>query len=141
MSGVSDNWTELTGDHASAKKEIDALHVVCAKIADLYAFWCNHLGFCTPAQAESFNRRLGVFYGVFLQVPRADELEFEEEGQRYINTDYVEVRTTGAPPDDRHTRRQVAERLTAVWREMTAMHAAVKGTWTLRERSKKGTTR
>ena len=103
MSGVSDNWTELTGDHASAKKEIDALNVVCAKIADLYAFWCNHLGFCTPAQAESFNRRLGVFYGVFLQVPRADELEFEEEGQRYINTDYVEVRTTGAPPDDRHT--------------------------------------
>jgi hypothetical protein len=71
MSGASDNWTEVTGDHASAKKEIDALRVVCAKIADLYVFWCNHVGFCTTAQAESLDRRLGAFYGVFLRVPRA----------------------------------------------------------------------
>ena len=131
MSGASDNWTEVTGDHASAIKEIDALRVVCAKIADLYVFWCNHVGFCTTAQAESLDRRLGAFHGVFLRVPRADELEFEEEGCRYINTDYAEVRTTGAPLDDRHTRWRVAERLTAVWQEMTAMHAAVTGMWTL----------
>jgi hypothetical protein len=114
MSGVSDNWTEVTGDHASAKKEIDTLRVVCANIAELYAFWCNHLGFCATAQAESLDRRLDSFYGVFLRMPRADELEFEEKGHRYINTDYAEVRTTGAPLDDRHTRRRVAERLTAV---------------------------
>jgi hypothetical protein len=134
MSGLSDNWIPLTGDHASTKADIDALRVVCENIADLYAFWNDHLGCCPKGQRKYFSRKLGRFYGVFLKVPRADELECEVEGEegvvQYINTYYYEG------SDDTHHKLKVGARLTEVWQEMTAIHAEVMK-WTLTEDVKK----
>jgi hypothetical protein len=128
MAGLSINWIPLTRDHASTKADIDALRVRCENIADLYAFWNDHLGCCPKGQRKYFSRKLGRFYGVFLKVPRADELECEVEGEegvvQYINKDYFEG------SDDTHHKLKVGARLTEVWQEMTVIHAEVMK-WTL----------
>jgi hypothetical protein len=129
MSGLSENWIPLKADHASTKADIDALRVVCENIANLYTFWCNHLGFCPAERVKHFNRKLDLFRNVFLEVPIVEELVFEEKGPRgvvqYINKDYFES------PGNIHHKMTFEFRLTEVWRVMTEMHAEVSKEWML----------
>jgi hypothetical protein len=130
IENLGDNWIPLTQDHTRIKGEIDALRVVRENIRHLDAFWEQNIRFCPEKYDIYFKRRLGQFYGIYLKIPMAEELMFENEGREgvvpYINKDYFEHADDG---DFRHHKSTVEDRLCKVWRAMSDIHAEVLEKW------------
>ena len=135
---AEDKWVLATGENAVREAEIEAWIAARGWVVDLYAFWCNHLGFAPAGGREmeaEMSRKLDNLWALLVKVPWST-LTLTKDGpggeERYINRDYYEDESNELNAIHRN---KVAENVREVYAAMGAIEREV-ATWDLDERVK-----
>ena len=131
----ADQWALVTPDNEFRYRDICALIAVRGDIVNLYAFWCNHIGF-SQRGAAVLNAKLDEFYTTLMKVP-VHTLTRRKQGRdgelQYINRDYWQDETNEL--NEVH-RNKIEVNVMDTWRAMQNIDKDVARTWDMNEREK-----